>query len=50
MKKIILAALLLPPLAYAAQTLPPEAKAALQFNKWYISQIMIGKDDLLPVD
>lgn len=50
MKKIILAALLLPPLAYAAQTLPPEAKAALQFNKWYISQIMTGKEPLTDYD
>ncbi len=44
MKKIILAGLLLPTLISAAQTLPPEASAALQFNKWYISQIISGKE------
>ena len=46
MKKIILAILLLPTLASAAQKLPPEVSAALQFNKWYISQIIIGKEPL----
>lgn len=25
---------------------PPEVSAALQFNKWYISQIIIGKEPL----
>ena len=46
MKKIILAILLLPTLASAAQKFPPEVSAALQFNKWYISQIIIGKEPL----
>lgn len=46
MKKIILALLLLPTLASAAQKLPPEVSAALQFNKWYISQIITGKEPL----
>lgn len=46
MKKIILAALLLPTLVSAAQKLPPEASAALQFNKWYISQILSGKEPI----
>ena len=46
MKKIILALLLLPTLASAAQKLPPEVSAALQFNKWYISQLMSGKEPL----
>lgn len=46
MKKIILAILLLPTLASAAQKLPPEVSAALHFNKWYISQIIIGKEPL----
>lgn len=41
---LILAILLLPTLASAAQKLPPEVSAALQFNKWYISQIIIGKE------
>ncbi|WP_410172195.1 DUF3828 domain-containing protein [Enterobacter hormaechei] len=43
---LILALLLLPTLASAAQKLPPEVSAALQFNKWYISQIIIGKEPL----
>lgn len=43
MRKIILTALLLPLIASAAGKLPPEAEAALQFNKWYISQIMSDK-------
>ncbi|HDT2077755.1 DUF3828 domain-containing protein [Enterobacter cloacae] len=46
MKKILLAYLLLPSLSLAAQKLPPEATTALQFNRWYISQIMSGKDPL----
>lgn len=50
MKKIILAALLMPALSNAAQPLPPEAVAALQFNKWYISQIMSGKEPLTDYD
>ncbi|XGI80847.1 DUF3828 domain-containing protein [Enterobacter hormaechei] len=43
MRKIILTALLLPLIASGAGKLPPEAEAALQFNKWYISQIMSDK-------
>lgn len=43
---LILAILLLPTLASAAQKFPPEVSAALQFNKWYISQIIIGKEPL----
>lgn len=43
MRKIILTALLLPLIASAAGKLPPEVDAALQFNKWYISQIMSDK-------
>ena len=43
---LILAILLLPTLASAAQELPPEVSAALQFNKWYISQIITGKEPL----
>ncbi|WP_152081213.1 DUF3828 domain-containing protein [Enterobacter oligotrophicus] len=46
MKKILLTALLLPSLASAAQKFPPEATAALKFNRWYISQIMSGKEPL----
>ncbi len=43
---LILAILFLPTLASAAQKFPPEVSAALQFNKWYISQIIIGKEPL----
>ncbi|MEG7487513.1 DUF3828 domain-containing protein [Enterobacter hormaechei] len=43
---LILAILLLPTLASAAQKFPPEVSASLQFNKWYISQIIIGKEPL----
>ncbi|MCU6190632.1 hypothetical protein KWH79_22595, partial [Enterobacter bugandensis] len=43
MRKIILTALLLPLIASAAGKLPPEVDAALQFNRWYISQIMSDK-------
>ncbi|WP_407437410.1 DUF3828 domain-containing protein [Lelliottia sp.] len=46
MKKLMLAALFLPAIVSAAQKLSPEASAALQFNKWYISQIMSGKEPL----
>lgn len=47
MNKILIAALLMPAMASATQqNLPPEASAALQFNQWYISQIMGGKEPI----
>ncbi|MDY1035869.1 DUF3828 domain-containing protein [Lelliottia sp. CFBP8978] len=47
MKKFIIAALFLPSIALAdTAVLTPEATAALNFNQWYISQIMNGKEPL----
>lgn len=44
MKKIALAALLLPSFAFATQNLPPEAATAIQFNQWYVTQLKNGNE------
>ena len=44
MKSNLILAILLLPTRISCTEVTPEVSAALQFNKWYISQIIIGKE------
>ncbi|NIF23692.1 DUF3828 domain-containing protein [Candidatus Pantoea multigeneris] len=46
MKKLLIAALLLSPLAASAQASSPAELAALHFNQWYVGQLIARKEPL----